>query len=372
MWAGFVFACSEPIIGADVKPLGFDDPAVTESSETSEPPNPTDPPDPPGSTTPEPNHPPLLGFIGSPCDSDADCPYEGGICLPEADGFPDGHCSAVCDEYCDDAEGYPTTFCVAADAVLDAPDLGGAGCVSRCDFASYPYEGCREGYGCLKTPRANDPDTETWACLPGAAPPLPSCLADLAGRGVPFSFPIIADAVPADAPSLVCHVEEPIAFHPGYLGVDLQFDDDPPAPVEGACAMGQALADSIEDVADDGVVAIHHFGTYVCRTIAGTSTLSRHAYGDAIDVARFTFDDGSVYSVLDDWETDDPTPESVAGAWLYDTAYGWHDALLWNVILTPDYNAAHANHFHLDLTPGSDFIQFRGPGVFGPSPWPGE
>ena len=33
---------------------------------------------------------PLTGFIGAPCQTDADCPYSGGFCLPAARGMPDG------------------------------------------------------------------------------------------------------------------------------------------------------------------------------------------------------------------------------------------------------------------------------------------
>jgi hypothetical protein len=32
---------------------------------------------------------------------------------------------------------------------------------------------------------------------------------------------------------------------------------------------------------------------------------------------------------------------------------------VWNIVLTPNYNADHRNHFHVDLTPGSDFIERR-------------
>lgn len=27
---------------------------------------------------------------------------------------------------------------------------------------------------------------------------------------------------------------------------------------------------------------------------------------------------------------------------------------LWNIILTPDFNPAHEDHFHIDLTPGGN------------------
>ncbi|MEQ1568888.1 MAG: extensin family protein [Myxococcota bacterium] len=154
--------------------------------------------------------------------------------------------------------------------------------------------------------------------------------------------------------------------------MDLIYDDGSPAAVSGACALGQALADSIESVAGEGVVAIHHLGTTVCRTIAGTQTLSRHAYGDAIDLQSFEFADGSEYVVEFDWEIGDASPESPGGAWLYDTVHAWHDDLYWTIILTPDYNDAHYNHFHMDLTPGADVLGFTSGRFIGPSPWPGE
>jgi hypothetical protein len=30
---------------------------------------------------------------------------------------------------------------------------------------------------------------------------------------------------------------------------------------------------------------------------------------------------------------------------------------VWNIVLTPNYNADHRNHFHVDLTPDADFIE---------------
>ncbi|MEQ1505492.1 MAG: extensin family protein, partial [Myxococcota bacterium] len=321
-----------------------------------------------------------VGYIGSPCGSDADCPYDGGVCLKESEGFPRGTCSASCDQFCDDADGYPTTFCAEVGALPSAVSyLGDGGCLSRCDFATFPGVGCREDYGCVPTGRANDPGVETYACLPNVASDLSSCMADLAGRGVPFEPTIVADDVPVGG-SETCHVEEPILFHSGYLGVDLVYSTTSPDSVLGACSLGQSLADTIEDVVPQGVTTIHHLGTYNCRVIAGTATLSRHGFGDAIDLSSFEFSDGTEYVVEFDWEIDDASPETAGGQWLYDAAHGWHDQGLWNIILTPDYNSAHYNHFHIDMTPGSDFLgrfalpggEFSGGRYIGPSPWGDE
>lgn len=344
------------------------------------PPLPDSPASPPGETstnTPPGQTPgattPLTGFVGSPCETDLDCPYDGGVCLQEADGFPGGTCSAACDQYCDDAAGFPTTFCAETGALPpEVGWLGDGGCLSRCDFAAYPFVGCREDYGCVEVPRANDPGAATFVCLPDVQSALTPCLEDLAGRGVPFTPTILADSSPADAPWLTCHVEDPIVMQSGYLGVDIAYYDGQPGTITGACELGHAVADTIEDVLDDGVTTLRHLGTYVCRTISGTETLSRHGYGDAIDVYGFDFADGTRWTLIDDWEHDTTSFDTEAGEWLYDTSYGWHDQRLWNIVLTPNYNAAHDNHFHVDLTPGSDFLGFTDGRFFGPNPWPGE
>ena len=33
------------------------------------------------------------------------------------------------------------------------------------------------------------------------------------------------------------------------------------------------------------------------------------------------------------------------------------EAGTWNIVLTPNYNALHRDHFHVDLTADSDFIE---------------
>jgi hypothetical protein len=42
---------------------------------------------------------------------------------------------------------------------------------------------------------------------------------------------------------------------------------------------------------------------------------------------------------------------------------------VWNIALTPNYNAAHRDHFHVDLTAGSDFIRRMQPTDHGPDDW---
>ncbi|HEX7007434.1 MAG TPA: extensin family protein [Alphaproteobacteria bacterium] len=41
------------------------------------------------------------------------------------------------------------------------------------------------------------------------------------------------------------------------------------------------------------VVRVEHVGTYACRTVAGRSSLSQHAFANAIDIAGMTLADGT-------------------------------------------------------------------------------
>jgi len=107
------------------------------------------------------------------------------------------------------------------------------------------------------------------------------------------------------------------------------------------------LRQSVQPAADEllgsGVARIEHFGTYSCRRIYGgrTGNWSEHATGNAIDIAAFVLEDGRRISVRRDWEG-----EGVAATFLHrvrDAACG-----VFGTVLSPDYNAAHADHFHLD------------------------
>jgi len=344
-------ACGDPVLRGPSGPSSDDQGgSVDDTGETDDPAGPE-------------------GFIGSPCASDAECDYDGGFCLQAADGYADGMCSAPCDRFCDDADGHPTTFCVDGAQVLAAPADWDGGCHSRCDFGHFSESGCRDGYGCAVADRANDP-ARTWVCLPGVETELGDCPAELAARDVPFELAVVDPRSPDSHPNLTCSVQEPVMLLGEIHGVELRYvDGDRPIRTLAACEMALALTDTIDDVRPDGVVALYHYGTYNCRVISGTDTLSRHAFGDAIDIVGFDFDDGTHYNLYDDWEHDTESPSSEGGAWLRSSAYRWFDEGYWNIILTPNYNAAHDDHFHVDLTPGGDFIKLTDHRWIGPAPY---
>jgi hypothetical protein len=311
----------------------------------------------------------ISSFIGGPCARDADCAFDGGRCL--LDGFPSGTCSMSCDRLCPDAEGSPTTFCAEGTSLDgDAAELGGGACLSRCDYALYPGKGCREGYGCAPRARESEPGTVRSVCVPGVESEPTECLAALAALGIDFEPTELPDAHPEGHPELTCHVEEPVIIHPPVHGVGLVYYNGNPTPnVRASCEMARSLVRTIDDVKARGVVTLMHYGTYNCRTIAGTNSLSRHGMGDAIDIAGFIFSDGRRYTVLDDWEMGTNMPATPPGVFLYDAVHRWYQARLWSIILTPEFNAAHHNHFHVDLTPGSHTLHDLWNGYLGPAPY---
>jgi len=90
-------------------------------------------------------------------------------------------------------------------------------------------------------------------------------------------------------------------------------------------------------------VAIRHVGSFACRDIrGGAGRRSSHATADAIDVAGVVLRDGRAISVAA-WKKDGP--ESVFLHRIRDGA-----CTVFGIVLSPDYNALHQGHLHLQAT----------------------
>lgn len=94
------------------------------------------------------------------------------------------------------------------------------------------------------------------------------------------------------------------------------------------------------------VTRIEHFGSYACRNVYGrpAATRSRHATAEAWDVAGFVLADGRRIRVAQHWNGE--TPEAAFLHEVRDAACRFFDG-----VLSPDYNAAHHDHLHLDRGP---------------------
>ena len=91
------------------------------------------------------------------------------------------------------------------------------------------------------------------------------------------------------------------------------------------------------------VTEVETFGSYSCRRMYGRAERapSEHATANALDVAGFRLKDGRRISVLKDWAAQEGFLKRLRDR----GCRGFRTSL------SPDYNAAHADHLHLDMGP---------------------
>ncbi|WP_298303122.1 extensin family protein [uncultured Erythrobacter sp.] len=111
----------------------------------------------------------------------------------------------------------------------------------------------------------------------------------------------------------------------------------------------QSVEPAAQDIFDREVVRFEHMGVYNCRRMRGgsSSAWSQHSTGNAIDISAIVLSDGTRISLIDDWEGDAEKARFLRT--IRDDACD-----VFAVVLSPDYNAAHVDHFHFDQ--GGTFV----------------
>lgn len=125
-----------------------------------------------------------------------------------------------------------------------------------------------------------------------------------------------------------------------------------PTPVTTSCPLAAALVLWERQVAAPAarrhfgaeLARVQHYGIYSCRRLYGrdSGAYSEHATANAIDLAAFAIDGGPQVSVLRDWDDG-----GAKGAFLREVHAG--GCRVFGTTLGPDYNAAHRDHFHVDM-----------------------
>ena len=169
----------------------------------------------------------------------------------------------------------------------------------------------------------------------------PACRAALERAGVRYT------ALPPRSGEGQCGYSDGVRFTSGGA----RRIDFAPAGLGVACPVAAALAiwewNVVQPAAErhfgTKVTSIDHFGSYSCRRIYGrdAGTWSEHSTADAVDVAGFRLGNGTRITVARDWQGD-----TAKAAFLREVRDG--ACQLFATTLSPDYNAAHADHFHLD------------------------
>ena len=163
-----------------------------------------------------------------------------------------------------------------------------------------------------------------------------ACLEALEGQAVKF------DPVAGWATAEGCVVENSVRVS-SLSGVRLS----PPAIM--TCRMASLLGKYAEEVLRPAaeklgteVAVINHVGTYNCRPMRKfNNLLSEHAYANAIDITGFRFEDGRLTTLIKGWNGEDDM-----SGFLHRVGEG--ACGIFPLALTPNHNALHKDHFHLD------------------------
>lgn len=146
---------------------------------------------------------------------------------------------------------------------------------------------------------------------------------------------------PADAP---CPLVNVVRVEGASVRLSSSFLASCPLAVAYALFERHALQPAAQRAFSQAVVQVDHLGSFACRNMYNRKNgrLSQHASANALDIAGFRLADGQRIQLLKDWPG-----EGAKARFLRDLHAGACDSF--NTVLGPDYNAAHRNHFHLDM-----------------------
>ncbi|MEH3037952.1 MAG: extensin family protein [Sphingomonas adhaesiva] len=166
------------------------------------------------------------------------------------------------------------------------------------------------------------------------------CLADLRALGVDFQ------RLP-DRPSM--------GRGCGLVGTVKLLDIGVPTANLGAVRCGEArayaswarngVAPAAYQILGSELSRVVSMGSYACRDTVGTTGPARrsgHAIANAIDIGAFELKDGRRISILRDWNSPDPDIRRFL------ETVRTSACRRFGTVLTPDFNAAHRDHLHLE------------------------
>ncbi|RMB52060.1 extensin-like protein [Sphingomonas sp. PP-CE-3A-406] len=107
-----------------------------------------------------------------------------------------------------------------------------------------------------------------------------------------------------------------------------------------------AVAPAAYQMLGSELARVDSMGSYACRNVVGSTRgpvrRSGHAIANAIDIGGFVLKDGRRITVLNDWNSSDPQVRQFLQTIRASACKRF------GTVLSPDYNAAHRNHLHLE------------------------
>lgn len=107
-----------------------------------------------------------------------------------------------------------------------------------------------------------------------------------------------------------------------------------------------AVAPAAYQMLGSELARVDSMGSYACRNVVGSarnaSRRSGHAIANAVDIGGFVLKDGRRITILNDWNSSDPQVRQFLQTIRASACKRF------GTVLSPDYNAAHRNHLHLE------------------------
>lgn len=150
------------------------------------------------------------------------------------------------------------------------------------------------------------------------------------------------EAVPDSRPEPTCPLENTVRIRDSAVAFNSPFLVTCPLAAAYVLFERHGLQPAAQRVFGQAVTRIDHFGSFACRNIARSNRRSQHASANALDLAGFRLADGTRITVARDWNGDENEARFLRAV---------HAAACqaFNVTLGPQYNAAHHDHFHVDM-----------------------
>ncbi|MCY1271032.1 hypothetical protein D9M68_155320 [compost metagenome] len=150
----------------------------------------------------------------------------------------------------------------------------------------------------------------------------------------------MADSEPARG----CPLSGVVRVQGAEVGLSSSFLASCPLAVSFALFERHALQPAAHAVYGQPVVALEHLGSFACRNVYGRENArrSQHATANALDIAAFRLRDGRRIVIARDWSGEGDAARFLRQ--VHDGACASFDG-----VLGPEYNAAHRDHFHVDM-----------------------
>jgi hypothetical protein len=172
-------------------------------------------------------------------------------------------------------------------------------------------------------------------------------LCQAALRTSPFRDPAVPDELPhgfvgPGGPG-ACSLTDAVRVRAGpVVLLPSSFLASCPLAVDWAMFVVHVVQPTATQIFGRPVVRINHLGSYACRDIADTDEISAHATANALDAASFQLASMPPIAVSD-WND-----QGRQGQFLHEVRDG--ACRYFGMVLSPDFNRAHAGHFHLQAT----------------------